>query len=74
LPGQGCAYPEEIKGIHGIGRYGDPRADLPQGPGLLEDAHRYAEPLQRQGGREAADPGPDDRDRAVKVPWRDRPR
>jgi hypothetical protein len=59
--------PREIKDVHGIRRDGDSRSDLPERPGLLEDAHRHAETLQRKGGREAADPGPDDRDRAVKV-------
>ena len=64
---QGWAYPEEIKDAHGIRRYGDARADLPERPGLLEDAHRHAEMLERQGGRQAADPGPDDRDRAIEI-------
>ena len=39
----------------------------PEGPGLLKDAHRHAEMLERQSGRQAADPGPDDRDRGVKI-------
>jgi hypothetical protein len=34
---------------------------------LLKDAHRHAEMLERQSSRQAADPGPDDRDRAVKI-------
>jgi len=65
LLGQGWAYPEEIQDAHGVRRDGDARADLPEGPGLLEDAHRHAEMLQRQGGRQTTDPGADDRDRAV---------
>ena len=65
--GQGWAYPEEVKDVHGIRRYGDARAELPERPGLLEDAHRHAGMLEREGGRQAADPGADDRDRAVKV-------
>ena len=47
LLSQGRADPEKIKDTHGIRRYGDACADLPKSPGLLEDAHRHAEMLER---------------------------